>query len=131
MIRADTMDTAALALLLAASLSCFVSASATTVHVGTMRGELAAACARGECRAHSNESSVSLLKNTTDCHGRLLAYEYSLTLIPARAPQVEVFDALELEGCGVTRHWRDCHIADIPSPSLSKHLLQEEGGAAE
>ena len=26
---------------------------------------------------------------------------------------------------------RDCHFADVPSPSLLKHLLQEEGGAAE
>ena len=26
---------------------------------------------------------------------------------------------------------RDCHFADIPSPSLLKHLLKAEGGAAE
>lgn len=42
--------------------------------------------------------------NTTDCKGRLLAYEYGLLKIPARAPQLESFDALELATtCGVTR----------------------------
>ena len=28
-------------------------------------------------------------------------------------------------------HWRDCHFADALSPSLLKHLLKVEGGAAE
>ena len=28
-------------------------------------------------------------------------------------------------------HWRDCHFADGPSPSILKHLLKVEGGAAE
>ena len=28
-------------------------------------------------------------------------------------------------------HWRDCHFADATSPSLLKHLLKVEGGAAE
>ena len=42
--------------------------------------------------------------NTTDCKGRLLAYEFGLKLIPARKPQLESLDALELSsGCGVTR----------------------------
>ena len=26
--------------------------------------------------------------------------------------------------------WRDCHFTDTPSPSLLKHLLKVEGGAA-
>ena len=34
------------------------------------------------------------------------------------------------EGAGPS-HWRDCHFADGLSPSLLKHLLQIEGGAAE
>ena len=32
---------------------------------------------------------------------------------------------------GGTSHWRDCHFADVPSPSILKHLLKGEGGAAE
>ena len=28
-------------------------------------------------------------------------------------------------------HWRDCHFADALSPSILKHLLNAEGGAAE
>ena len=44
------------------------------------------------------------VKNTTECHARLLTYEYSLALLPARAPLLEAFDALELEAaCGVPR----------------------------
>jgi hypothetical protein len=91
-------------------------AVAATVDVDAMRAELVSACARGGCLSHSNASSVSAVKNTTDCHGRLTAYEYSLTLIPARAPQVEVFDALELEGCGVTRP------QDAPWPAVKLNV---------
>ena len=32
---------------------------------------------------------------------------------------------------GWCSHRRDCHFAGIPSPPLLKHLLKEEGGAAE
>ena len=32
---------------------------------------------------------------------------------------------------GLDSHWRDCHFADALSPSLLKHLLKVEGGAAE
>eukprot|EP00928_Gymnodinium_smaydae_P025336 TRINITY_DN20214_c0_g1_i1.p1 TRINITY_DN20214_c0_g1~~TRINITY_DN20214_c0_g1_i1.p1 ORF type:complete len:1042 (+),score=101.64 TRINITY_DN20214_c0_g1_i1:41-3127(+) len=74
-------------------------------HVSTvtarMRSELISACTRTACWRHSNTSES--IKNSTDCHARLLAYEFSLSLIPLRAPQVEVFDALELESCGITR----------------------------
>ena len=35
------------------------------------------------------------VKNTTECHARLLTYEYSLALLPARAPLLDAFDALE------------------------------------
>ena len=28
---------------------------------------------------------------------------------------------------GADSHWRDCHFADTPSPSVLKHLLREEG----
>ena len=37
---------------------------------------------------------------------------------------------VELDGVGPSRQ-RDCHSADALSPSLLKHLLKEEGGAAE
>ena len=35
-----------------------------------------------------------------------------------------------IEG-GPHSHWRDCHCADALTPSLLKHLLKVEGGAAE
>ena len=31
---------------------------------------------------------------------------------------------------GDSSHWRDCHFADAPSPSLLKHLLKVEGGCS-
>ena len=37
----------------------------------------------------------------------------------------------ELNQALLIASWRDCHFADIPSPSLLKHLLKGEGGAAE
>jgi hypothetical protein len=91
-----------MACLLVLLLSLMNVAAGAEVDVDAMRAQLVSACARGECLSHSNESKT-LVHNTTDCHGRLTAYEYALTLIPARAPQVEVFDALELEGCGIVR----------------------------
>ena len=109
--------TATMAVLwVAAALGLAAAAAAARVDLAAMRGELVSACARGECLSHSNESTVSAVHNTTDCHGRLTAYEYSLTLIPARAPQIEVFDALELEGCGVTRP------ADTPWPPVQLNV---------
>ena len=77
------------------------AAAAHAVNVTRMREQLNAACANNACGRHSNTSAV--IKNTTDCHGRLTAYEFGLSLIPLRAPQLEAFDALELEGCGVAR----------------------------
>ena len=57
-------------------------------------------CDHGLCQRHSNTSSSVL--NTTDCKARLLMYEYGLKLIPRLSPQREVFDALELQSCGIT-----------------------------
>ena len=74
-------------------------AAAASVDLHSMRAELKSACDAGRCRSHSN----STIKNTTDCAGRLTAYEFALSLIPHRAPQLATFDALELAGCGVTR----------------------------
>lgn len=55
-------------------------------------------------RIKSSKRKMDQESNTTDCKGRLLAYEYGLLKIPARAPQLESFDALELATtCGVTR----------------------------
>lgn len=66
----------------------------------SMWSEMEAACRRGACARHSNSSAN--IKNSTDCHGRLLTYDFSLTVIPALAPMREAFDSLELAGCGVT-----------------------------
>ena len=69
----------------------------------TMWRELEAHCGAGHCFL-AEGSRLSAEANTTDCKGRLLAYQYGLTLIPARKPQLESFDALQLEStCGVTR----------------------------
>ena len=44
----------------------------------------------------------------------------------------ELFHAIdEFDLDGSPSHWRDCHFADVLSPSLLKHLLKVEGGAAE
>ena len=37
----------------------------------------------------------------------------------------------DLEEALVISHRRDCYFADVPSPSLLKHQLKGEGGAAE
>jgi hypothetical protein len=82
-------------------------AGVVVVDVSRMWRELDAHCAQGLCLLA--EGSVPHLApgsitNTTDCRGRLLAYEYGLKLLPARQPQLESFDALQLEStCGVTR----------------------------
>ena len=78
-------------------------AGAVEVDTAAMWRELESHCARGLCTLATG-SRLSALANTTDCKGRMLAYEYGLTLIPSRKPQLESFDALQLEAtCGVTR----------------------------
>lgn len=63
-----------------------------SVDVSSMRSQLKSAI------------SSKLVRNTTECHTRLLTYEFSLTLLPWRSPLLEAFDALELEAtCGVER----------------------------
>ena len=47
--------------------------------------ELEAHCAAGRCALHSGSVKLRDLANTTDCKGRMLAYEYALALIPERA----------------------------------------------
>ena len=91
--------------------------SAVHVDIAGMRLELESACARGECRKHSNTSDG--IKNTTECHGRLTAYEFGLSLIPLRSPQIESFDALELESCGITRP------ADTPLPPVKLNVSSD------
>ena len=83
-----------------------LGAVATTVSHGVdldqMRREVESHCSAGKCSI-STGSKLDAIANTTDCKGRLLAYEYGLQLIPARAPQMESFEALELgTTCGVT-----------------------------
>lgn len=55
-------------------------------NITAMREQIVAACAKSACFKHSN--ATMSVKNSTDCHGRLTAYEFSLSLIPARSPQV-------------------------------------------
>ena len=55
-----------------------------------------------------HEATWGTLQNSTECKGRMLAYDYALQLQPARAPLLEVFDALfgTAQGgyqCNVTR----------------------------
>ena len=97
-------------------LCCLVALqlTAAAVDLARMRSELQTACERGECRLHSNTTAG--IKNTTECHGRLTAYEFGLSLIPLRSPQIESFDALELESCGITRP------ADTPLPPIKLNV---------
>ena len=44
---------------------------------------------------------------------------------------IEARDLPHMDTFGGASHWRDCHFADALSPSLLKHLLNVEGGAAE
>ena len=54
-----------------------------------------------------------------------------------RGPQCQGVPPFTPEGgkhpqdTGADSHWRDCHFADVLSPSLLIHLLKLEGGAAE
>jgi hypothetical protein len=63
------------------------TAVANFVDTGKMRLDVTTACARGACYRHSNTSAT--VKPSTDCAGRLVAYEFSLSLQPNRAPQSE------------------------------------------
>jgi hypothetical protein len=107
------------ALLLLVPLSCAAGARVSAQHsVDTQRmwRELEEHCTQGRCAIPTGSRDDTSgfdrwvgkgdeqLTNTTECKGRMLAYEYGLKIIPARAPQLEAFDALELEtNCGVTR----------------------------
>eukprot|EP00937_MAST-01D_sp_MAST-1D-sp2_P006054 g6054.t1 len=58
--------------------------------------------------AIDRRAATGTLENSTECKGRMLAYEFGLKLQPKRAPQLEVFDALFADGkggysCNVTR----------------------------
>ena len=50
-----------------------------------------------------------------------------------RGPRLRLLALAHVWGkaMGAPRRRRDCHCADIPSPSILKHLLQGEEGAAE
>ena len=87
------------------------------IDAARMKRELDATCAAGLCRRHSNTSDA--IANSTDCAARWLAYEFALQRVPLRAPCVEVFDALELQACGVTRP------ADTPWPAVPLNISGE------
>eukprot|EP01060_Flectonema_neradi_P033223 TRINITY_DN550_c0_g1_i1.p1 TRINITY_DN550_c0_g1~~TRINITY_DN550_c0_g1_i1.p1 ORF type:complete len:848 (+),score=215.29 TRINITY_DN550_c0_g1_i1:43-2586(+) len=62
------------------------------------------------------EPMWSQVKDTTECHFRLLSYQTSLKRLPALAPNVDVFDALDLMTmCQVTRPTPKT----VPWPSFS------------
>eukprot|EP01043_Picozoa_sp_COSAG02_P002412 COSAG02_NODE_55_length_43887_cov_30.660364_33_plen_712_part_00 len=123
-----------MSLALAAALSLATNAAATTqVDTASMWAELKGHCAAGLCE-NAEGSKMRDIHNSTDCHGRMLAYEYALTIIPARSPQLETFDALNLETtCGVTRptHLGKAPHAAVPdhgcSPELTFHVHPTSG----
>ena len=84
---------------------------------------------------------LGALANTTECHVRLLTYEYALGLQAERAPMLEVFDALELNTtCGVgvgtkgkpggapVASWHSSVTAVTPGPWLSSWPLAKSDG---
>ena len=74
-------------LLVLAAAAAGHAAAEVVVDTVAMWAELDAHCAAGKCVTHEG-SKLHQLANTTDCAGRMLAYEYGLTLIPSRKPQV-------------------------------------------
>ena len=100
---AAALASLALGLALARPTAAGTAAAAAAASTAPMWRELEAHCDSGMC-ALADGSRLSAPSNTTDCKGRLLAYEYGLKLLPSRKPQLESFDALQLEAtCGVTR----------------------------
>ena len=83
--------------------------------VSSVAGAVVAALSRAEpcLAAIRTETSGSMLKNTGE--------EVREAFVAAQAAYQS----------GRTSCWRDCHSPDALSPSLLKHLLQAEGGAAE
>ena len=67
-----------------------------TAHFGSTK-EVKAAAVRAAA------APATATSNTTECHSRMVAYEYGLRLQPARAPLRAAFDALKLHtSCGVS-----------------------------
>jgi hypothetical protein len=100
----------------------FCAATAATEHIqvdtAAMWQQLKKHCESGHCSL-AEGSRLYEAHNSTDCHGRMLAYEYGLTIIPARAPQLESFDALNLETtCGITR---PTHLGAAPPAPMPDH----------
>ena len=93
-------------MLVAAAVSALLPLAASasmSAETAPMWAQLERHCAAGLCEVGEG-SKLGQMANTTDCKGRLLAYEYGLKLLPERKPQLESFDALQLaDNCGVTR----------------------------
>jgi len=78
-----------------------VHAANADVDLATMWRQLKSHCCAGRCVAHSGAKEQTA--NSTDCHGRMLTYEYALTKLTKRAPLLATFTALELHSsCGIT-----------------------------
>jgi len=83
--------------------SAATSSTAPAADIVLMWRQLRHHCDAGKCSL-AEGSRLSGPANSTDCKGRLLAYEYGRQLLPARGLQLETFDALQLEAtCGVAR----------------------------
>ena len=69
----------------------------------------------------------------TDCTGQLfgIAVFDSCGRCDSSQPYSPTVNVITAENSGTISRRRDCHFTDIPSPSISKRLLKEEGGAAE
>ena len=104
-------------------------AASMSAETAPMWAELERHCAAGLCEV-AEGSKLGQMANTTDCKGRLLAYEYGLKLLPERKPQLESFDALQLaDNCGVTRPAAvAASAAALPQPDgLAWHVHPEHG----
>ena len=106
-----------------ASLASLAAAAHIQVDTASMWAELKQHCDAGLCST-AEGSKMRDIHNSTDCHGRMLAYEYALTIVPARAPQLETFDGLNLETtCGVTR---PTHLGKAPHAAVPDHRASAE-----
>lgn len=66
------------------------------------------------CRPSGTEAAGKPPTPSQDCAVAKAAYAYGLHLQPERAPNRDLFDALELEACGETPpDVRDCMLAHL------------------
>ena len=76
-------------LVVAAASALLPLAASMSAETAPMWAELESHCAAGLCEV-AEGSKLGQMANTTDCKGRLLAYEYGLKLLPERKHPVTV-----------------------------------------